>query len=125
VCDQFALQPRGSAGEHSAAEGGKFDVSNKQRIGFSEVQLVQKMIDGILRVIELEKMLANGASPEDVMAACGLAPAAEEGEEGGEESDEGLGETSAGDTTADETADESDGNFYNGDTSDDALGYGA
>ena len=27
-------------------KGAKFDVSNKQRLGFSEVQLVQKMIDG-------------------------------------------------------------------------------
>lgn len=60
VCDCFDLQPRGSAGEHSAAEGGKFDVSNKQRLGFSEVQLVQKMIDGVLKVIEFEEALADG-----------------------------------------------------------------
>ena len=53
VCAKFDLQPRGSAGEHSAAEGAKFDVSNKQRIGFSEVELVQKMIDGVSKVIEL------------------------------------------------------------------------
>ena len=33
VCAAFDLQPRGSAGEHSAAVGGKFDVSNKQRLG--------------------------------------------------------------------------------------------
>merc|ERR1711865_503364 len=46
VCDKFDLQPRGSAGEHSAAVGANWDISNKQRIGFSEVQLVQKMIDG-------------------------------------------------------------------------------
>ena len=37
VCSAFQLQPRGSAGEHSAAVGAKFDVSNKQRLGFSEV----------------------------------------------------------------------------------------
>jgi creatine kinase len=30
VCSKFDLQPRGSNGEHSAAIGGKFDVSNKQ-----------------------------------------------------------------------------------------------
>ena len=46
VCSAFDLQPRGSAGEHSAAEGGKFDVSNKQRLGFSEVQLVQVRKEG-------------------------------------------------------------------------------
>jgi len=66
VCDVFDLQPRGSNGEHSAAVGAKFDVSNKQRLGFSEVQLVQKMIDGVLKVIELEEMLAAGKTPADV-----------------------------------------------------------
>eukprot|EP00997_Jenningsia_sp_PLL12_P010130 NODE_7271_length_464_cov_61.946988_g6443_i0.p1 GENE.NODE_7271_length_464_cov_61.946988_g6443_i0~~NODE_7271_length_464_cov_61.946988_g6443_i0.p1 ORF type:complete len:117 (+),score=38.54 NODE_7271_length_464_cov_61.946988_g6443_i0:3-353(+) len=66
VCSAFDLQPRGSAGEHSAAVGAKFDVSNKQRLGLSEVQLVQKMIDGVSKVLELEKMLAGGSTPADV-----------------------------------------------------------
>jgi creatine kinase len=43
-------------------------VSNKQRLGFSEVQLVQKMIDGVSKVIELEKMLAAGSTPDDIRA---------------------------------------------------------
>jgi len=68
VCAKFDLQPRGSAGEHSAAEGAKFDVSNKQRIGFSEVELVQKMIDGVSKVIELEEKLAAGATAADIEA---------------------------------------------------------
>jgi creatine kinase len=66
VCAAFDLQPRGSAGEHSAAVGAKFDVSNKQRLGFSEVQLVQKMIDGVDKVIKLEKMLAAGKTPAEI-----------------------------------------------------------
>jgi len=66
VCDAYDLQPRGSAGEHSAAVGAKWDISNKQRIGFSEVQLVQKMIDGVTKVIEIEEMLAKGATKADV-----------------------------------------------------------
>ena len=49
-----------------SAVGAKFDVSNKQRLGFSEVELVQKMIDGVSKVLELEEMLAGGASPADV-----------------------------------------------------------
>ena len=82
VCAAFDLQPRGSAGEHSAAEGGKFDVSNKQRLGFSEVQLVQKMIDGVSRVVELEQKLAAGATPDEIRALIAVpaeaaAPAAE------------------------------------------------
>lgn len=34
-------------------KGAKFDVSNKQRLGFSEVQLVQKMIDGACCITSL------------------------------------------------------------------------
>ena len=59
VCATYDLQPRGSAGEHSPAVEGKFDVSNKQRLGFSEVQLVQKMIDGVSKLIDLEEKLAK------------------------------------------------------------------
>jgi creatine kinase len=64
ICARFDLQPRGSSGEHSAAVGGKWDISNKQRIGFSEVQLVQKMIDGVKKLIAIEEELAakNGGS---------------------------------------------------------------
>jgi len=60
VCESFDLQPRGSAGEHSAAVGAKWDVSNKQRIGFTEAQLVQKMVDGVDKLIGLEEKLAAG-----------------------------------------------------------------
>ena len=35
---------------NSAAVGGKWTL-NKQRIGFSEVQLVQKMIDGVTKLV--------------------------------------------------------------------------
>jgi creatine kinase len=61
ICASFDLQPRGSAGEHSAAVGGKWDISNKQRIGFTEVQLVQKMIDGVKKLIALEQQLSEKA----------------------------------------------------------------
>merc|ERR1711871_204253 len=71
VCESFDLQPRGSAGEHSAAVGGKWDVSNKQRIGFSEVQLVQKMIDGVSKLIGIEERLAGGATAEDIEKSLG------------------------------------------------------
>ena len=65
-------QPRGSSGEHSAAVGGKWDISNKQRIGLSEVQLVQKMIDGISKIIEIEETLASnaGMTPMQALAKC-------------------------------------------------------
>jgi hypothetical protein len=50
VCSLFYLQPRGSNGEFSPAEGAKFDISNRLRVGLSEVMLIQKMIDGISKV---------------------------------------------------------------------------
>ena len=62
LCEKYDLQPRGSAGEHSAAVGGKWDISNKQRIGFTEVELVQKMIDGIVEIIAEEEKLAAAAA---------------------------------------------------------------
>jgi len=65
ICAAFDLQPRGSAGEHSAAVGAKWDVSNKQRLGFSEVQLCQKMIDGVKKLIAIEEKLAAGGSVTD------------------------------------------------------------
>merc|ERR1712185_469875 len=68
VCSAFDLQPRGSAGEHSPAKNAKFDVSNVQRLGYSEVELVQKMIDGVTKVIELEEMLAAGSTPAEIRA---------------------------------------------------------
>jgi creatine kinase len=72
ICDAFDLQPRGSSGEHSAAVGAKWDISNKQRIGLSEVQLVQKMIDGVSKIIQIEEMLAGnpGMKPMEALAKC-------------------------------------------------------
>ena len=60
LCAKFDLQPRGSSGEHSASLHDTFDLSNKKRIGFTEVQLVQKMIDGVTSVIHYEQALAAG-----------------------------------------------------------------
>jgi len=68
ICKPLGLQPRGSAGEHSAAVGGMWDISNKARIGKSEVQLVQTMIDGVGKLIELEKEMEAGKSIDEVMA---------------------------------------------------------
>jgi creatine kinase len=62
ICAGFDLQPRGSSGEHSAAVGAKWDISNKQRIGFSEVELVQKMVDGVSKLIAMEEELAAAAA---------------------------------------------------------------
>merc|ERR1711971_1117841 len=42
-CEALGLQPRGTRGE----TGITYDISNKHRLGYTEVELVQKMIDGV------------------------------------------------------------------------------
>jgi len=46
-CAQLSLQPRGTRGESGGQTGVTYDISNKHRLGYSEVQLVQTMIDGV------------------------------------------------------------------------------
>merc|ERR1711884_924041 len=45
-CEELHLQPRGTRGESGGQTGHTYDISNKHRLGYSEVELVQKMIDG-------------------------------------------------------------------------------
>merc|ERR1712212_314811 len=46
-CEELAVQPRGTRGESGGQTGCTYDISNKHRLGYSEVQLVQVMIDGV------------------------------------------------------------------------------
>merc|ERR1712012_1542726 len=46
-CEELAVQPRGTRGESGGQTGITYDISNKHRLGYSEVQLVQTMIDGV------------------------------------------------------------------------------
>jgi len=46
-CEELAVQPRGTRGESGGFDGCTYDVSNKHRLGYSEVELIQKMIDGV------------------------------------------------------------------------------
>jgi len=57
ICDKHHLQIRGIHGEHSSSEGGIYDISNKKRLGVSEVECVQDMYDGVVALIEAEKKL--------------------------------------------------------------------
>eukprot|EP00096_Caligus_rogercresseyi_P008218 TRINITY_DN266_c0_g1_i1.p2 TRINITY_DN266_c0_g1~~TRINITY_DN266_c0_g1_i1.p2 ORF type:complete len:355 (+),score=145.82 TRINITY_DN266_c0_g1_i1:47-1111(+) len=58
-CEELALQPRGTRGESGGQTGHTYDISNKHRLGYSEVQLVQTMIDGVNTLykedVELQK----------------------------------------------------------------------
>lgn len=58
-CEELAVQPRGTRGESGGQTGHTYDISNKHRLGYSEVQLVQTMIDGVNTLykedVELQK----------------------------------------------------------------------
>lgn len=55
--DQRQLSVRGIHGEHSESEGGVYDISNKRRLGLSEVECVQAMYDGVVELIKWEQEL--------------------------------------------------------------------
>ncbi|XP_014280926.1 arginine kinase isoform X1 [Halyomorpha halys] len=57
VAARFNLQVRGTRGEHTEAEGGVYDISNKRRMGLTEFQAVKEMNDGIAEIIKIEKEL--------------------------------------------------------------------
>jgi len=58
-CEQLSVQPRGTRGESGGQTGCTFDISNKHRLGYTEVQLVQTMIDSVNTLynedVELQK----------------------------------------------------------------------
>jgi len=62
LLDAQRLQKRGTGGVDTEATGGTFDISNSDRLGFSEVQLVQQVIDGVESMIEMEKALEKKQS---------------------------------------------------------------
>merc|ERR1711862_7126 len=51
-CEELKVQPRGTRGESGGQTGITYDISNKHRLGYSEVELVQCMIDGVNTLVE-------------------------------------------------------------------------
>uniref|UniRef100_A0A8C2FZG5 Creatine kinase S-type, mitochondrial n=1 Tax=Cyprinus carpio TaxID=7962 RepID=A0A8C2FZG5_CYPCA len=60
ILDNLRLQKRGTGGVDTAAVGDVFDISNLDRLGKSEVELVQLVVDGVNYLIECEKRLEKG-----------------------------------------------------------------
>ncbi|MEQ2161582.1 hypothetical protein GOODEAATRI_010933, partial [Goodea atripinnis] len=56
-------------GVDTAAVGGVFDISNADRLGFSEVELVQMVVDGVKLLVDMEKRLEKGQSIDELMPA--------------------------------------------------------
>merc|ERR1711988_986581 len=61
----LGLQVRGTGGVDSASTGGTWDVSNADRIGKGEVELVNTLIEGAAQLVKWEKAMDAG---EDVEA---------------------------------------------------------
>jgi len=56
-CEELKVQPRGTRGESGGQTGVTYDISNKHRLGYSEVELVQCMIDGVNTLVKEDREL--------------------------------------------------------------------
>ncbi len=54
ICEELRLSVRGTDGEHSDVRGGIYDISNKQRLGISEEEIIQGLCSGIERLVSME-----------------------------------------------------------------------
>lgn len=57
LVSKYNLQIRGSKGEKTEVENAVFDISNNQRLGISEVEIIQNLHKGLVAVIQAEKSL--------------------------------------------------------------------
>lgn len=64
---KLKMQKRGTAGEHTEAVDDVYDLSNAARLKSSEREFVQLLIDGVNKLIEMEKRLAAGKSIDDLI----------------------------------------------------------
>jgi creatine kinase len=72
VLAKMGLQARGTAGVDSASTGGTWDISNADRIGKSEVQLVNIFIEGLAQIIKWEQALEEDKNIDEEVAKASL-----------------------------------------------------
>ncbi|XP_074927556.1 creatine kinase M-type [Chelonoidis abingdonii] len=65
----ISMEKGGTGGVDTEAVGAVFDVSNADRLGFSEVEQVQMVVDGVKLMIEMEKKLEKGQAIDDMVPA--------------------------------------------------------
>jgi len=70
ILTKLRLQKRGTGGVDTSSgnSDGWYDISNGDRIGKSELELVQMVCDGINLFIEMEKALEAGNPIDDMVA---------------------------------------------------------
>lgn len=56
-------------GVDTASVGGVYDISNADRIGSSEVEQVQCVVDGVKLMIDMEKKLEKGEAIDSMIPA--------------------------------------------------------
>ncbi|CAF1265933.1 unnamed protein product [Rotaria sp. Silwood1] len=66
ICQSLGLQSQRLSGEYGTYVGEMWDISNKITIGPSEVELVQTIIDGVAKLIELEKVMHTEKTYDDI-----------------------------------------------------------
>lgn len=57
LCEKLQLSVRGIHGEHSDSENGIWDISNKRRLGLTEVDCIKTLHHGVNQLIEKEAIL--------------------------------------------------------------------
>lgn len=58
-----------SGGVDTASVGGVYDISNADRLGSSEVEQVQCVVDGVKLMIDMEKKLEKGEAIDGMIPA--------------------------------------------------------
>jgi creatine kinase len=71
ICGGMKLQARGGAGVDSGSAGGIWDISNSDRLGISEVDLVNTMIEGCSMLVAMEQALESGKPAYEFMPGLG------------------------------------------------------
>merc|ERR1719336_1267178 len=66
ILKKMRLQKRGTGGVDTGSgnDDGWFDISNADRMGASELELVQRVVDGVHKFCEWEKLIADGKGDE-------------------------------------------------------------
>lgn len=60
LVSRLKLEARGKYGETDRQYTGVFDISNAERLGKSEVHLINVMVEGVAKLIQIERQLENG-----------------------------------------------------------------
>jgi protein-arginine kinase len=58
LCEKLDLSFRGIHGEHSETAGGVCDISNKKRLGISELDCINRLHQGISQLLAMERKLS-------------------------------------------------------------------